>query len=91
MISLKEELDTLREEVINLKHKLNEGNRAGAANSWDMIEEFRDKDLKNDPIYEKVRRRRAENGNVGAASNMVAYIKELRYIIADLESKVSIS
>jgi hypothetical protein len=79
------EIKSLKEALDKTTKRLNNGDRAGAANSWDMLEEFRDEVLENDPLYEAVRQRRANAGNVGAASNMIAYIEALRSRVEDLE------
>ena len=78
-------IKALEADLAKANARLNEVDRAGAANSWDMIEQFRDGVLENDPLYEAVRQRRANAGNVGAASNMVAYIEALRSRVEDLE------
>jgi hypothetical protein len=80
-----QQIAMLEEQLNKAQESLNEVNRAGAANSWDAIAQFRDEYLTNDPIYEKVRAERAANSNFGAASNMIAYIKELRNIINELK------
>jgi hypothetical protein len=75
---LEKQVKKLQEDLQKANTKLNEVNRAGAANSWDMVDDYIDTYLETCPIFEEVRQRRVDAGNVGKASTLIAYVKELR-------------